>query len=105
MSTLIGDRRTAQNRAAMLKVSAVLSRTVGPKRYLWIAKWWRLHAASSANPQEPLSYARAQITLYRDMVARPEHYASTRRPKGTTDFQWSAVARTQPNPTTAQEFA
>lgn len=62
-----------------------------PDCYLWAAKWWRL-AAKENKSGDSLRYARSQMALYRDMLHRPEHYASHSRTCGLTDWQWSGLS-------------
>lgn len=78
--------KTEQRRRKMV---ALYARTHGPppERYRAIARWWRLHAEESLNPQECLMYAANQYWLYADMLSRPSHYKS--KPIGLSDFQWS----------------
>lgn len=64
-----------------------------PEYYYWAAVWWRLHARESAHPAEATSYSRSLLMLYRDMLARPEHYADWRRPPGSSDWTWSGLGR------------
>lgn len=78
-------------REAMVYAAEMGHRSGKPECYRWQAVWWRLHARESRNPGEPLRYARAQMALFRDMKARPEHYACSRRPDGATDWQWSGL--------------
>lgn len=62
-----------------------------PERYLWIAVWWHLHARETKNPSDCLQSADSQLRLFKDMVARPDHYH--RRPSGKTDWEWSGLSR------------
>lgn len=75
----------------MRRASANARRDGVPRCYVWCALWWRLQARLDSNPAECLSFAENQLRLYRDMLARPEHY---RRKPGNrvTDWQWMGAA-------------
>jgi hypothetical protein len=68
----------------------VARRDKPPHCYLWSALWWRKEASRGYPCSErSRSYSRNQLQLFRDMLARPEHYR--RKPKGTTDWQWMQI--------------
>ena len=85
-------KRQVTLRHAMAYAGDMAERTPKPECYRWKAKWWRLHARESKNPGECLQYADAQMALYRDMLARPEHYTDILRPAGMSDWQWSGLS-------------
>lgn len=61
-----------------------------PERYLWVAVWWRLHARESKNASECRQFANNQLRLFKDMIARPEHYRN--QPLGKTDWERSGLS-------------
>ena len=73
------------------RMMALYSRTHGPApdKYRAIARWWRLAAQESRNPNELMQYAENQDALYADMLRRPGHYLS--KPMDMTDYQWSQM--------------
>lgn len=77
-------------REAMVFAGAMGASSPWPENYRWVAVWWRLHARESAAPAEPRQWARAQLALYRDIQARPEHYRA--KPAGITDWMWSGLS-------------
>lgn len=82
-------RKRLTTREAMVYASEMGQKAAMPEKLLWSAKWWRLHSRDSKNPSEPLGYSRNQFALYKDVVARPEHYAQ--KPPGLTFWQWSGL--------------
>lgn len=76
---------------ARLYVSKMARQSGAPECYLWVAKWWRLHARESKNKTEALRFSRSQMALYKDMMSRPQHYSSAARPEGLSDWQWSGL--------------
>lgn len=77
------------------RISARIASSVPPERYFWIGLWWRVSARMSANPAAKLSYARAQLSLAKDMAIRPDYYRT--KPSHKTDWQWSGLG-TEENP-------
>jgi hypothetical protein len=78
-------------REAMVHAGEMSVREGTPRCYYWHAVWWRLHARESRNSAECLRFSRNQLSLYRDMVARPEHYRRAARPDGCSDWKWSGL--------------
>lgn len=76
-------------RAGMIEANRRVRLTIPPEQYIWEAVWWRLHSKESANPKEPLGYARSLVRLAKDMGARPDHYSE--KPNNLTDWQWSGI--------------
>jgi hypothetical protein len=76
---------------AMVMAGEMSVREGSPHCYYWNAVWWRLHARESKNSAECVRFSRNQLALYRDMVARPEHYRKPSRPDSSTDWQWSGL--------------
>lgn len=85
------NRPRLTHKEAMVYVSEMGQKAGVPGCYFWAAKWWRLHSKESKNPSEPLRYSRNQLSLYNDMVSRPDHYKSRMRPVGMSDWQWSGL--------------
>lgn len=82
---------------ARLHASEMRRKSGKPDSYYWSAVWWRLSAKESKNPAEQISYSRAQMALYKDMLQRPRHYADTLRPVGMSDWLWSGLATSGSN--------
>ena len=89
----ISPQRRARLHRAMAYVGDMAAKTPKPESYRWEAKWWRLHAKESMVPSESEWYAEGQMVLYRDMLARPAHFASPLRPFGLSDWLWSQKGR------------
>lgn len=79
-------------RLAMTYAGDMAANAPKPERYRWAARWWRLHARESKNPGECLQYAENQMTLYRDILARPAHYTDILRPVDISDWQRSGLS-------------
>jgi len=61
-----GIRALTVEEATIQQMAALYPRThgrAGPDRYRAIAEWWRLHATTSANPEESIRYAENQDRL------------------------------------------
>lgn len=73
----------------MVHAAEMGRRSAWPENYRWAAVWWRLHARVSRDGSA-LHYSSNQLALYRDALARPEHYRA--KPADVTDWQWSGLA-------------
>jgi hypothetical protein len=74
-------------KAAALEKARLLP---APKKYLWIAVWWHLHAREDKAPEGCLIQAKWQLRLAKDMCARPDHFRA--KPADVTDWQWSGLS-------------
>lgn len=78
----------------MIEANRRVRLTTPPEQYIWAAVWWRLHSKESANPKEPLGYARSLVRLAKDMASRPDHYKE--KPTCLTNWQWSGLGQQAP---------